>query len=356
VVRAWVRPPASRRAASVAVALAVALLLTSCTALAPEPAPSPPAPAPTLGGVGTGAVARDVPYADGAAGPRWAPPVYDLSLPSAGPAPLVVILHERGFDQRSVAYPLIAQRLSAVGVAVASVRWGLQAPPNAFLTAGGQRQDLLRALHQQNGALDCAVPAVVQRAADAGITVDRIVLLGHGAGANLAATAALGGPRQVWPGCVTGPADWAADALVLWDGDWLLAQRWDGWGADLGTQVMPLLTPWAWAGGPDRPRVDLVATGQVRTGSAFRICLRDQPQFLADRDPTGIIGPPLEAVEALADGCLTRGEAGDALAAVLAEAGHLTSSIDLDSPRTRHSVLARPDLDALVALLVERSQ
>lgn len=336
--------------------LSCALLLTSCTALSPEPVPPPPAPAPTLGGTGPGVVARDVPYADGSAGPRWAPRTYDLYLPSGGPAPMVVILHDSRFDKSGVAYPLIAQRLSALGVAVASVGWGLQSSANAFLTAGGQREDLLRMLRQINGELDCAIPAAVRRAAESGITVDRVALLGHGAGANLAAAGALDAPDEAVPGCLGEPEDWAPAAVVLWDGDWLLAQRWDGWGAELGARLMPIVTPWPWLAEQARIPVDVVVTAQQRSPSPFRTCLRDQPLFLDERDPDGSIRAWLDAVGSLADGCITRGEASDALAAAFAGTGYPTSTVDLSAPGTRHSVLAGPDLDALVALLVERSQ
>jgi hypothetical protein len=300
-------------------------------------------------------VAQDIAYADGGAGPRFAAPTFDLYLPSTGPAPLVVILHDGGFDKRAVAYPLIAQRLSALGVAVASVGWGLQSRANAFLTAGGRREDLVELLRQASGQLDCAIAASVSRAGDAGIAVDRITLLGHGTGANLAATGALGATSRPFPGCLQDTADWAADALVLWDGDWLLAQRWDGWGSDLGTELMPILTPWAWLDGPDRMSVDVVVTEQQRSASAFRTCLRDQPGFLTDRDPHGSISRLLEGVGALDDGCVSRGEASDALAAALAAKGYPTSTVELAAAGTRHSVLARPDLDALVALLAARS-
>lgn len=338
------------------VLLASALLLAACTTLSPEPVPQPSTPAPTLGGTGRGVVAQDIAYADGSAGPRFAAPTLDLYLPSTGPAPLVVILHDGGFDNRAVAYPLIAQRLSALGVAVASVAWGLQSPTNAFLTAGGQREDLLGLLRQLSGQLDCAISASVSRAGDAGIAVDRITLLGHGTGANLAATGALGVTGRPFPGCLQDTADWAANALVLWDGDWLLAQTWDGWGPDLGAELVPLLTPWSRLDGPDRMPVDVVVTEQQRSASAFRTCLRDQPDFLTDRDPDGSISRWLEAVGALGDGCVSRGEASDALAAALVALGYPTSTVDLAAAGTRHSVLARPDLDALVALLAERSQ
>ena len=86
----------------------------------------------------------------------------------------------------------------------------------------------------------CAVEFARAHAAEYGGDPATMIVFGHSAGANAAAMVAFARPEPT-AGCLGGTTLGAIDALVTWEGDWLLSDHLHG----LGRRASPP-TPGSW--------------------------------------------------------------------------------------------------------------
>ena len=146
-----------------------------------------------------------------------------------------------------------------------------------------------------------------------------MIVFGHSGGANTAAMVAFARPAPT-AGCLGGTTLGAIDALVTWEGNWLLSVThptildWDGMVA-ADPRIMDALTPWTYlANDKDLKVVVLVSEDpSLSLESEYPGALVDREvgdpwaadSWLAVRDPSGDLRRQLEANGAFADGTLT---------------------------------------------------
>jgi hypothetical protein len=170
-----------------------------------------------------------------------------------------------------------------------------------------------------------------------------MIVFGHSAGAHAAAKVVFARPDPT-VGCLGGESLGAIDALVTWEGNWLLSvtdptiMDWDGLvAADPG--IMRDATPWTdLAAHPDQKVVMLVSD---HPGDFFERQVGDPwaaDAWLAARDPSGDLRRQLEANGAFADGTLDFVEVQQLLFSVLEAQGNPVS-LDV-MPRSVHDSLS----------------
>jgi acetyl esterase/lipase len=315
------------------------------------PASSPP------GTSGSTLVAQDLEYASYNPDGPWSPHLLDIYASGQGQGlPLVVMFHGGALSKGGSAYPQIAEELVARGAVVVSADWTDRAP--AALLDMGESLDAIVARGQQTvDEMACAVDFAVSQAPQYGADPNRLVLVGHSAGANLTSMLGLG-PNNPFPGCAAPDADWAARGLMLWEGDWLAedpAGDWDSFGNDLGTTVLDTVAPWALL--KDAPHIPVVFAVSDTSRKAMRRCDNTETvDWLAMRDPDGSLRARLEALGATDDGCIDVGEEADVLANAMAEQGIPASVIALSDPHTTHTHLEPVDLTLMANHVMEMAQ
>ncbi len=343
----------------VALLAMVGLVLASCSS-GPDDgsAPSPTATAPTTTSA-TDSVVRvaDVAFAT-VPSEEWKPPLLDVYAPEgATDLPLVVLFHggsslEFTTDKASLVYPTLARAIARRGAVVVVPNWGADASPMDMLASGSsasQSIDFLLPVRDQGA---CAVSFAVSHADEYGADPNRIVLVGNSAGANQASMVALADTSPL-AGCAVPPAEWAADGLLLWEGDWLLEDpSWDVFGKDLPA-LAAVFTPWDALDAA--PAVDVELAVSATSREELKRCPESEGfDWLVDRDPTGSLRSELETSGALADGCVDIGEQADLLAAAMNERGLSASILTLADLDSGHAVLSEADLalmaDHIVAL------
>jgi hypothetical protein len=254
-----------------------------------------------------------------AAPPGWAEPTLDLYLPTdAAEPPVAVIVPEPGADPKEPDYAELARDLAARGVVAAVVRWGVE---GADLTAVAGRpvEDLVAQAEQTAAEVSCALSvAAAKVGGDVGTPERRLVVVGHGAGANAGAMAVLT-TADPFVGCYAVRGAPEVSAAILWDGDWFGAVA----GDLLGTRASSFLdaySPW--------PSVDaLEASTYVEVGvNANRlegraVEVRPTSSYVMGRDPDGTMTEDLEQVGAFGDGRLDAVDVTRAFAVGLRDAG-----------------------------------
>lgn len=322
-------------------ALTTALLLGACGATPRSTDEGGSATSSTGDGV---LVYTDVAYA--AAPPGWARPVLDLYLPpQPGEPPLSVVVPDAGADPRGSEYAGLARDLASSGVAVAVVHWGVESPELAAM-AGRPVEELVDQAVATTGEITCALTVAAAQVGLRGTSssAPRLVLVGHGLGANAAALATFSPPRR--PETCFGTARPPhVSAALLWDGDWLGARLDDVLGSDV-SRFLPAYSPW--------PQVDAVrTTTYVEVGvnanrlDGLAVEVTPTSAYLADRDPRGGITDDLTAVDAFADGAVDPVDSTRAFAVGLRGAGveskerelHGAGDPDTFGPRVRSLVV-----------------
>ena len=282
-----------RRLWAAGAAIVMCLALGGLPALAQGASAVPTAtaaPAPTPSAVVTGDLAYE---------PDDAPlkgRTLDVYAPAeAGAWPVVVMLHGYQGSKSDVAW--YARKVAELGFVVFAPTWDAVLP-----TVGGDN-----VAYQSQAA--CAVAFARTHAAEYGGDPETMIVFGHSAGAHPAAKVAFARPEPT-AGCLGGDSLGDIDALVTWEGNWLLSATeptimdWDGLlAADPG--IMGSVTPWSdLADHRDQKVVMLVSD---HPGAFFEREAGDPwatDSWLAVRDPSGDLRRQLEANGALADGRL----------------------------------------------------
>jgi len=332
------------------VGLTVVALLGGCASGAsttPRPASPNPATSPSTAiatpspaAAATAAPTRNVAFES--ANPVLTPGVLDVYAPAnAGPWPVVVMFPPPGDD--ALALMPEADRVADLGFVVFVPSGGRSpiggaAPTYAEILAG-------------NSQAACAVAFARAHAAEYGGDPATMIVFGHSGGAQTAAMVAFARP-ELSAGCLGGTTLGAIDALVTWEGDWLmsvthprLADK-DGWLA-ADPRIMDALTPWTYlAEHKDLKVVVLVSEDpSLSLESEYPGVLVDREvgdpwaadSLLAVRDPSGDLRRQLVKNGALADGTLTFVEAQQLLFSVLEAQGN---PVTLDvMPDSSHAYL-----------------
>jgi hypothetical protein len=299
-------------------------------------------------------VERDIAYAT-APGEGWLPAVLDVYAPAeAEDLPLVVLFHGGGSEGITVNkevfdYPELARAIAGEGAVVVVPNWGLLSTPWERRGAGATTAQIVEDARQARNEVACAVSYAVTYAEEYGADPARLVLFGHSAGANMAGVVAWS-ETAAFAGCEVPPAEWAVQALMLWDGDWLVGNPYfHVFETDLAA-MLPFLTPWpSLATAPDVPQVD----AELAVSTTSRAWMRapdasPTAEWLAWRDPTGQMQNELEAVDAFADGFVDLGEGAEVMVNALTAHGVDASLLELTDPATTHQELAEADFDLMV--------
>jgi dienelactone hydrolase len=258
-----------------------------------------------------------------------APDALDVFAPAkAGAWPVVVMFHgapgsdpatDRGYLSEH------ARRVAELGFVVFNASWG-HGPGG---DVGPPSYDGLLAVQSQAA---CAVEFARAHAAEYGGDPATMIVFGHSGGAHAAAMATFSRPAPT-AGCLGGPTLGAIDALVTWEGDWLLSLN-PVWEAALAEdpRVFDAVTPWKYfAGHKDQKVVMLVSQDpNASLESEFPGLVVERPvgdpwapdSWLAVRDPSGDLRRQLEANGALADRKLDLADVQQLLFSVLKAQGN----------------------------------
>jgi acetyl esterase/lipase len=342
------------------VGLTVVALVGGCASGASgSPAPASPSLAaspstaiatPTPAAAATAAPTRNVAYESADA--VLVPGVLDVYAPAeAGPLPVVVMFPPPG--DSAMALMSYARGVADLGFVVFVSSGGRNpiggaAPTYADVLAG-------------NSQAACAVAFARAHAAEYGGDPATMIVFGHSGGAQTAAMVAFARP-ELSAGCLGGPTLGAIDALVTWEGDWMmsvthprLADK-DGWLA-ADSRIMDAFTPWTYLAEHKDLKVAMLVSEDpsLSLESEFPGVLVDRElgdpwaadSWLAVRDPSGALRRQLEANGALADGMLTFTEVQQLLYSVLKAQGNPVS-LDV-MPDSTHDALSRAGRKVLLA-------
>jgi hypothetical protein len=215
------------------------------------------------------------------------PPLLDVYAPKqAGPWPLVVML-PGGFEHKDTYMSGWAAKVAARGAVVFVPDWIRihEMPPTA--------QELRAALTGMIGDIAAAVRFARGTAARYGGDPGNLTLFGHSNGAMGATMEALSrAPASA--GGLEGAGSTIPEALVVFDGDYLLGQQ-DPWDPVLAEDpgLMQVYTPWQYLGRRVDSPVTVIGTGDPNLSRE----LGDpwaKDSWLAVRDPSGDIRQGLD--------------------------------------------------------------
>ena len=330
------------------VCLTVSVLLAGCASGAsPTPAPEAstttaaptatpaaptPSPAPTPSIVLTDNVAYE------SANPLLVPGVLDVYAPArAGPWPVIVMFHPLPSEvsKDSMAEP--ARRVADLGFVVLVPAWGHPSDGRYGSAGGAPTYDQLLA---QNSEAACAVAFARAHAAEYGGDPATMIVFGWSGGAMVGAMVAFARPEPS-AGCLGGTTLGAIDALVTWEGDWILSNPALGWDGLLAADPRLLAndTPWPYLA--DHKDLKVVMLVSENPGAQFERKVSDPAaadSFFAVRDPSGTLRRQLEASGALADGIFDFGDGQQLLFSVLEAQGNPVS-LDV-MPGSNHYTLS----------------
>jgi dienelactone hydrolase len=340
------------------VGLTVAALLGGCTSGAnPTPAPATSTDAPSEA-VATPSppklkVTWNVPYES--ADPELTPDALDVyAPPKAGPWPLVVMLHggvgpDPAADRGNLSE--YARRVADLGFVVFNASWG-HAPGGADISW----YDYSRAVQSQ---VACAVEFARAHAAEYGGDPSTMIVFGHSGGANQAAMVAFTRPAPT-AGCLGGTTLGEIDALVTWEGNWLLSVEVP---ANLDSilvadqRVMDVNSPWTHLAEHKDQKVVMLVSEDPKASLRveFPGLVESRPvgdpwaadSWLAVRDPSGDLRRQLEANGAFADGTIGFADSQQLLYSVLKAQGN---PVTLDVlPDSSHAWLRGAGWDVFLA-------
>ena len=349
------------------VGLASLTVMIGCTSGAsPTAAPSSPAP--------SSAVATSTPSATATATPEPTPGIvvtYDVEYESANPVlvpgtldvyaptragsrPVVVMFHGAPGDDPKTDRGYLsehARRVADLGFVVFNASWGHQ-PGGA---ADPPTYDGVVAVQSQAA---CAVEFARAHAAEYGGDPATMIVFGHSAGAHPAAMVTFARPAPT-TGCLGGATLGPIDALVTWEGNWLLSVNAPDWDAALAAdpRVMDAITPWTYLAEHKDHKVVMLVSEDPNASlkiefPGFEV---ERPvgdpwaadSWLAVRDPSGDLRQQLEANGALADGTIGFSDSQQLLYSVLKAQGN---PVTLDvMPDSSHAWLAGRGWDVFLA-------
>ncbi len=262
---------------------------------------------------------RNVAYES--ANPELVPGALDVYAPAkAGPWPVVVMFHGApGSDPATDRATLSehARKVADLGFVVFNASWG-HVPGGAV---GAPTYDGLLATQSEAA---CAVEFARAHAAEYGGDPATMIVFGHSGGAHAAAMATFNRPEPS-AGCLGGTTLGPIDALVTWEGNWMLSVNQPDWDGALAAdpRIMDVVTPWTHlAEHKDQKVVMLVSD---HPGSQFERKVGDPwaaDSWFAARDPSGDLRRQLEANGAFADGTIGQADAQELLFSVLEAQGN----------------------------------
>jgi acetyl esterase/lipase len=330
------------------VGMAIVIQVGGCTTGAgPGTVPPPPSPSDVVASPTTSSTPTTTPAPtpsvvvtnDLAYEPDNAPldeRLLDVYAPAAaGPWPVVVMFGAAGKSYQG----LYARRVADLGFVVFVPAWGAVWPPQASDVLAG------------NAQAACAVEFARAHAAEYGGDPATMIAFGHSAGA-LPATMVAFARTQPTTGCLGGDSLGEIDAVVTWEGNWLLSlthpviQDWDSiLAAD--PRIMDAVTPWNYLANNTNLKVVMLVSEDPRASleSEYPGVIVDREvgdawaadSWLAVRDPSGDLRRRLEANGALADGTLEFVEVQELLFSVLKAQGN---PVTLDvMPGSSHAYL-----------------
>lgn len=312
---------------------------SSDTGASPTFGPTPPkTPAPTPSVL----VSSDLAYEPDNA--PLAQRLLDVYAPAAGgPWPVVVMFGagDKGYQGQ------YARRVADLGFVAFVPAWDEVWPPPASDAMAAQAA--------------CAIEFARAHAAEYGGDPGTMITFGHSAGAHAATMAAF---RRTQPtaGCLGGDSLGEIDALVTWEGNWLLLvahpdiQDWDTvLAAD--PRIVDFVTPWGYLANDTHIKVVMLVSEDPEASleSEFPGVIVEREvadpwaadSWLAVRDPSGDLRRQLEANGAFADGKVDLVEQQQLLFSVLDAQGNPVS-LDV-MPDSSHAWLAGKGWDVFLA-------
>ncbi|MEI6363533.1 MAG: alpha/beta hydrolase [Actinomycetes bacterium] len=270
----------------------------------------------------------------------------DLYAPQGAKGlPLVVFFHGKPLDKS--AYGPAAEAIARQGAVVAVPNWGVSVSPAGLRAAGATTPKIAEAWRQQLDGGACAVDYAVTHAKDFGADPSRLVLAGNSAGANEASVVGLG-EKAAFPGCLASATAWKAKGLMLWEGDWILADTGYGWDTFQGKlpRLMAVTTPWQML--DDAKGLPVVFGVTDTSRQSMRRCAATETfDWLVWRDPSGELRRTLTDLGAYQDGCIDTGEGGALMASAMNEKGLNATLLDFTDPGSSHMFLGERDLDLM---------
>ena len=257
----------------------------------------------------------DIPYER--ANPPLVPGMLDVYAPAkAGPWPVVVMLHSPEGDKAEMGGR--AGKVADLGFVVFTPNWG------GGISAVAPTHDGLLAINSQAA---CAVAFARAHAADYGGDPATMIVFGHSGGAMVAAQVAFARPEPS-AGCLGGNSLGAIDALVTWEGSWVLSVPSSVWDGPLAAdpRVLDAQTVWPYVAAHRDLKVVILVS--EHPGPQFERKVGDPwaaDSWLAARDPSGDLRRQLEASGAFADGTLDLAEVQQLLFSVLKAQGNPVS-------------------------------
>jgi hypothetical protein len=167
-----------------------------------------------------------------------------------------------------------------------------------------------------------------------------MIVFGHSSGANIGAMVSFARPEPT-AGCLGGTTLGAIDALVTWEGDWIVSVAADRFDDALAadSRVLDVATPWRYL--TEHTDLKVVMLVSEHPGAPLERELGDPwaaDSWLAVRDPSGNLRRQLEASGAFADGIFDFVDGQQLLYAVLAAQGNPVS-LDV-MPDSNHILLS----------------
>jgi dienelactone hydrolase len=315
----------------------------STTTAAPTATPAAPTatPAATPSVVATSDVAYE------SANPVLMPGVLDVYAPArAGPWPVVVMFHPLPSEvsKDSLAEP--ARRVADLGFVVLVPAWGHPSDGRYGSAGGAPTYDQLVA---QNSEAACAVAFARAHAAEYGGDPATMIVFGWSAGAMVGVMVTFARPEPS-AGCLAGTTLGVIDALITWEGDWILSNPALGWDGLLAADPRLLAndTPWPYLTQDKDLKVVMLVSDHP--GAEFERKVSDPgvaDSFFSVRDPSGVLRGLLEASGALADGIFDFGDGQRLLFSALQAQGNPVS-LDV-MPGSTHYTLSDAGWKVFVA-------
>ena len=334
-----------RRLWAASAATLVCLALGGVPVLAQESSAAPTAmatPAPTPSVIVTGDLAYE------STDPELTPDALDVYAPArAGAWPVVVMFPAGPRSNLSEE----ARRVAELGFVVFDASWGHvpggEADPPAY--------DSLLVTQSQAA---CAVEYARAHAAEYGGDPATMIVFGHSAGAHPAAMVTFARPAPT-AGCLGGATLGPIDALITWEGNWLLSVNAPDWDAALAAdpRVMDAITPWTHLAEHEDQRVVMLVSEDPNASlqAEFPGFEVERPMgdlwaadsWLAVRDPSGDLRRQLEANGAFDDGTIGFAGSQQLLYSVLKAQG---TPVTLDVlPESSHAWLRGAGWDVFLA-------
>ena len=283
------------------------------------------------------------------------PDALDVYAPTkAGPWPVVVMFHGAPGSDPATDRSYLGEhawRVAGLGFVVFNAAWG-------HVPAGGDGAPTYDGLLANNSQGACAVEFARAHAAEYGGDPGTMIVFGHSGGAHIGAMVAFARPAPT-AGCLGGTTLGKIDALVTWEGNWVLSVNGPDWNGALAAdpRVFDAATPWKYLAEHKDQKVVMLVSEDPKASleSEFPGLIVDRPvgdpwatdSWLVVRDRSGDLRRQLEAIGAFADGKLDLVEVQQLLYSLLKTQGNPVS-LDV-MPSSSHAYLAGKGWDVFLA-------